>query len=994
MAVRLRSLLPLTALAAGAAVALAPPAEAGRPRNPVQTISHEPEGHQTYASPQSRPVALSPDGAQLFVAATTSNRVDVISTQTLEPTGTVPVGLEPVGVAVRPDGREAWVTNHVSDSVSVIDTDPASASYLEVVETVQDVDAEGVSLFDEPVGVAFAEDGSKAYVALSSRNDVAVVDTATYEVTGRLHITAQDPRALAVRNGRLFVAAFESGNQTELSACESLNDDNDPPCTLDAEDLGAFAQDPNLTNGSDPDEVKHIQVDGDVPDRDLFVFDTADDSLVGAVEGVGTLLYGLAVSSAGDVFVTQTDARNADNGAHGSFLVDLENRLFLNQVTRIDCGGGSCGAPTRIDLEPLPSDGSPNAPDPGEALATPYGVAISGDDTMLVATAAASSRLFTLDTATGSVLGRLDVGAIPRGVALLSDAATGAPETAFVLNTLGNSLMEVDVSDPASPALLATTTIGDDPTPEVVRRGRIAFNDATASTSNTFACASCHPDGNTDQLLWRIGGECVDCDPGHEPRTTMPVRGLRDTLPLHWDGTLGDPLGGANGDVGAGGSAPATCDGSNPQTCFRHLVDATLSGPLCDQTSCPTGPSGLPGGLGTAERDDMAAFLERISYPPARSRRADDQLSSDANVGFQKFMFDQNPDGLVGEPDTCADSNAGCHELPLGTGTNSSTLDGFDVPTMRGLTDRFVQFSLGPTSPEEVLVGMNDGVTVTLQGFPVSVDDNAFGDWSPAMGLEESFTFGAAFAIFDPVYFDTQPGDSSPVGVNAPVEIFQMVEEASTGHSGALGRQVTLNTRTTGGSLLSRTEALLASLEDADSRGVVNLRGRGVLSGTERIVSYLGDSEVYQVGPAELTRSELLGEAQTGAFRGTLTAHLREGVSEDTPQPLVSVPGANCSTGGNALGDPGLPILSGGTTLSLEAAHVTASSVVLVDGEPFSGASVTLLGGSPDCGAGAVTPDPVEVDLGTLPAAGEVHYLQIQTPKGLLSNELPFVVSG
>ena len=28
---------------------------------------------------------------------------------------------DPVGIAVRPDGKEVWVSNHVSDSVSVID---------------------------------------------------------------------------------------------------------------------------------------------------------------------------------------------------------------------------------------------------------------------------------------------------------------------------------------------------------------------------------------------------------------------------------------------------------------------------------------------------------------------------------------------------------------------------------------------------------------------------------------------------------------------------------------------------------------------------------------------------------------------------------------------------------------------------------------------------------------------------------------------------------
>jgi DNA-binding beta-propeller fold protein YncE len=40
----------------------------------------------------------------------------------------VNIGLEPVSLAVPPDGKEVWVANHVSDSVSVIDADTATSS--------------------------------------------------------------------------------------------------------------------------------------------------------------------------------------------------------------------------------------------------------------------------------------------------------------------------------------------------------------------------------------------------------------------------------------------------------------------------------------------------------------------------------------------------------------------------------------------------------------------------------------------------------------------------------------------------------------------------------------------------------------------------------------------------------------------------------------------------------------------------------------------------
>ena len=546
------SLLARAALTLATALALGVPlaSQAGRPRPPS---THESVGFENFLSPQANPIALSPDGGKLYVANTTSGTVSVLATSSNAVIATVAVGVEPVSVAVRPDGNEVWVSNHVSDTVSVIDTNPTSPTFHRVIETIQDLDAQGATLFDEPVGIAFASN-TKAYVALSSRNDIAVVDAVNYEVTGRIHVTAQEPRAIAVRNGLLYVAAFETGNQTQLSACGGLGDDTiGSLCSLGVDDLVTFATDPNL-----PNNVKNIVVDTGVPDRDLFVYNTANDQLVEAVTGVGTLLYGLTVSSTGQVFISQTEARNEVNGDHDMVLADLDNRMFLDEIATTSCSvGGGCGAVTVFDLHAATPP--PGQPAPGTELSTPYGIAISDDDQWLVGTSAGNSRAFLM-TAGGVVKTRLDLGSgadlgqqIPRGVALRSNGS-GEPQTAYVLNTLENTVAVVSVAihpDPTPPTLtlVSKVGVGADPTPQDVRRGEIAFSSSLASSSGTFSCASCHPDGNTDQLLWRIGGACpaIGCGDGDEPRSTMPIRGLRDTLPLHWDGTLGDPVGGRNG---------------------------------------------------------------------------------------------------------------------------------------------------------------------------------------------------------------------------------------------------------------------------------------------------------------------------------------------------------------------------------------------------------------------------------------------------------------
>jgi hypothetical protein len=859
--------------------------------------------------------------------------------------------------------------------VSVIDSNPASASFHQVIDTVQWVDPTTlVTKFDEPANVAFASD-SKAYVALSSRNQIAVVDVATRTVTGLLsvngfpHLTAQEPRAMAVRNGRLYVAAFESDNQTELSACGLTG--TAPQCTIFLTDLAQFAASPNL-----PGFDKNIVVDPQVPDRDLFVFDTANDQLVSVVTNVGTLLYGLAVDSQDQVFVAQAEARNAANGNEGENLVALDNRMFLNQVSRVSCPGGVCGTASRLDLEPLP----PARPPAGTQLATPYGIDLSGDDSLLVVTAASSHRIATVDPTTGQVLARLDVGHVPRGVVVRS-GPDGAPQSAFVLNTLDSTVSKIDLTNPAAPVLAGTAFIGFDPTPESVRLGRIAFHDANASSSGTFSCASCHPDGNTDQLIWRIGGACSfgACSGNDEPRTTMPIRGLRETLPLHWDGSLGDPFGGPNGAAGLAGNLAPSCDPNDPQTCFRDLVNGSLRGVMCDQTSCANGPSGLLGELTNEERENLAAFMASVAYPPARSRRPDDALTTSANNGFRDFFIDQNKtaNGASNNVDTCADSNAGCHELPLGVATNSATLAGFEAPTMRGMTDRWLHFSNGLTNAEEVAVFAKNGL-VAGPPFNVNFPPSQF-PWNPNEGFKEITTFATAFLGFTPAY-----------NVQAP-DLFQMFEEASTGFSGATSRQLTLNTSTAGSAV---TSATMTVLENADVRGLVNLNVVGRRNGAAAAFSFRA-SGLYEGGGVQLSPAQLRAEALASTTLVTLTAELRQNVgASDFPQPLLALV---APAAGNT-GDPGIPVIptSGGTNpapFSLRGVTVKATPKLFVDGQPATG-TVSCTSGSfaPYCAATASgTSGTVSVDLDVKPGAG-THVLQVMNDGGPLSNEFPICV--
>ena len=880
-------------------------------------------GHPVFLSPHARPLAIS--GSFVYVANTPADTLDIIDTSSRAVVARVSTGIDPVSVAVRPDGKEVWVANHVSDSVSVIDIDSGSDTYRQVVATVQEVDAGTFATrFDEPAGIAFASD-AKAYVALSPSNRVAIVDVPTRSVTGHLDIRAQDPRAIAVRGDRLYVIPFESNNQSQLSGCVSSGIDGDT-CTFDAVEH-VFTNNNVLSTGYDADIVTHDRV----PDRDLFVYDTGTDELVETVTGVGTLLYGVAVDSEGNVFVAQADARNTSNGragTEGHGLAQMENRAFLNQVTKVACPTAGCADPERFDLEPLP----PQHPAAGMALATPFGIQVSDDDSTLVVTAAGSDKVFTVDADTGDVLGRVSVDAVPRGIALVSDAH-GAPSEAWVLNAVANTVSLVDVSSTDSPTLTTTVAL-EDPTDPEIKRGRIAFNDADASSTGTFSCESCHPDGHTDQLLWVLATPECDVEGCTQipPRLTMPVRGIRDTAPYHWDGIPGDPYGGRN-TSSINADVEPNCSLDDPVSCTRFLVDGTMANTMCDQDDCPTNDEDKAGLMDADDRDALSRFILGIPYPPAPERPVDNVMTDQARAGFFEFSF-INDSGETTGAQTCGS----CHLPPFLVSTNTPGT-GMDAPTWRGAYDRWTMLPQGR-------LNIIDLMTI------VRMDD-------------------------------TFPERDMWILAGASPDIWQMVRQGSTGFHGAFARQVTLNTDT---AQTSGTRSMLAKLEQAAADGAIVLRGEGVrkaASGNVHAVAMEYRNGRYEAieGRGVWGSHRLRQNAANGDMVVTLTARAGSGVGVEHRQPALW-PVADIEA---QVRNVEIPFLTDTSTLRINARHIEEDAAIFVDGSRVEGSVGCEVGTMPDC-----DDEIVVVTFTENPEPGGLRFLQLQNPRGLFSNDLMF----
>jgi YVTN family beta-propeller protein len=921
-----------------------------RPRNfpapvhsiPVRSISFpvaspeakpaepKPVGTPNFMSPHCRPIALCRD--LVLVANTPAATVDVIDSQNNTIIARVNVGIDPVGIAVRPDGLEAWVANHISDSISVIDTRSDSPTYLQVVATVQDYDPKtSATRFDEPVGIAFASN-EKAYVSLSSENQIAVIDVQRRKVTKHLSIKAQDPRAIVVQGNRLYVVPFESNNQTQLSGGSKEKIDGDL-VTFDIWDHSVINNNV-LSIGHVVDIVKHPRV----PDRDLFVFDTQTDKPVATVNTLGTLLYGLVVSSDGTAFIAQTDARNEVNGRAGTKkhgLAELQNRPFLNRITRVDFEKETAQGPTFFDLEPLP----PTHPEPGYALATPFAIEISSDDSTLVATAAGSDKLFTVDTETGDVIGRIDVGAVPEGVALQS-ASDGKPSRAWVLNAAANTVTVVDLTDRSAPYVVSTIGLEDPSHPEV-KRGRIAFTTASSSTTGTFSCASCHPDGHTDQLLWVLNTPIVTGGNQIMPRSTMPVRGLRDTAPFHWDGIPGDPYGG-NNSAHVYETVEPNSSADKAESAARHLIDGGLASTMMRVGEKELNDEGKLGKLSAQERDAMAKFILSIPYPPAQRRAYDDHLSERAQSGFKLFHIEGDNDPSKNEPNRCGD----CHRMPFLVSTNTPGT-GMDAPTWRGAYDRWLILPQGRLN----IIDLDFFERVAQQGTP----ERSVWQFSWA-GRER----------FDPVW--------------------DMVLEMGTGFSGAFARQTTLNQDTADD---KQAERLLLALERAAADESIILQAEGIMIDGQKNSpislqydpNYQGGCYVSRDSDSDqertvYTRETLKGFAIQGRFVGTFTGRIGANVDYDHPQPALWTSGPIEKQRGR---QEFPSVYIGHTDMSMSGRHVDPRASVIVDGRRVAG-SVNVDG------------DAVRVSLAELPKTG-LHFLQLQNPEGFISNEFLFHAS-
>jgi DNA-binding beta-propeller fold protein YncE len=143
-------------------------------------------------------VAVVADRREVWVTNRADDTVSVVDEEKMEVLATLESPGFPIRVAVTPDGRHALVTNARAATLSVFDT--AERSLVKSIQ-VADPDAEyqETLLGDTalPIGVEVSPDGSRAFVAISGGNELAVIDTDSWEIVDRWS-TGREPDALGI----------------------------------------------------------------------------------------------------------------------------------------------------------------------------------------------------------------------------------------------------------------------------------------------------------------------------------------------------------------------------------------------------------------------------------------------------------------------------------------------------------------------------------------------------------------------------------------------------------------------------------------------------------------------------------------------------------------------------------------------------------------------------------------------------------------------------
>jgi DNA-binding beta-propeller fold protein YncE len=540
---------------------------------------------------------------------------------------------------------------------------------LHKIDLISGTDQGHLLVGSEPQGLTLLHNGNIA-IALSGESAIAIVDPQELVVTEKIDLPDNDPRAVAQDNqGRLIVNHMSSGRM-------SVIDENfvfSKSISMSTRVNTGPAVHPNhvrlLTMSPDGSRVvmAHSQ------SNDQIIRAPIDPAIVEALDMEPSDSCEPAEEEEGCGSEDSPEIRNETSSDCGYGGCADELGAVVPTITKVDLTDDTVVIPTKErqtdsdfafqrDPATILNPSSERFGFNSVAIHNPVGSALidGGRGILIINTGTQNAVLLRndgMDGSPGDMLGEASVGHGPSGLAISHDGTT-----AYIFNLFEGTITEIelptihsqaqqtedslmrktedangDFSHGFSPAQLHSETyaILDDALPADIVYGRILFHDATderISGQGSVSCASCHPDGRSDNVTWQFT---------FGPRNTPQLGGgILETAPFHWPGDV---------------------------TTFNDLETATVQA--------------FMGGHGLGE--DMGVVASYMDALPAAPSRSDARAELTPGQANGKLIFES-------AQAACTTCHSGRHftnnaNMDIGSKARPSDRSDFQVPVMHGL---------------------------------------------------------------------------------------------------------------------------------------------------------------------------------------------------------------------------------------------------------------------------------------------------------------------
>lgn len=565
-------------------------------------------------------ILYEPAGGRVWTVNQDNDTVSVFNASTNAKVAEIAVGAAPRSLALAPDGR-IWVVNKGAATISIL-----SPSTLAVVQTVT------LPYASQPFGLAFAPNGSAAYVTLEGAGKLLRLDPATGAQTGSLDIGPNGRHlSISADSSKLYVSRFITPRLPgeETAAPQTSGNVGGEVLVVDS---ASFSLSSTII-------LKH----DDRPDSDT------------SGRGIPNYLGPAVISPDG---LTAWVPSKQDNLLRGS-LRDGRNLTFESTVrsvtSRIDLINGVEDHLARIDHDNagIASTGVFNHS--GNYLF----VALEGTREVAVIDAYARSELF-----------KFDVGRAPQGLALSADGLR-----LYVHNFMDRTISVHDLTALVNQGMRSVTTlatlssVGTERLTAQVLAGKQFFYDSKdprLARDGYMSCASCHNDGGQDGRVWDLTGM------GEGLRNTVSLQGRAGLGQgfLHWSGNF-DEVQDFEGQI-------------------RNLAGGTgLMTDAVFQSDTRSQPLGEPKAGLSADLDALAAYVASLStFPGSPYRNNDATLTADGLAGktiFQNANCAECHSGAAFTESGAATLRDIGTLKPTSGSRLGAVLTGLDTPTLRGV---------------------------------------------------------------------------------------------------------------------------------------------------------------------------------------------------------------------------------------------------------------------------------------------------------------------